>query len=85
MKQAFPAGALTLLVGVFLAVVPPAARPQSNSTSQEVPLRKEVDDLKSEVKALRSEVDQLKQALHDLTTPRNPIFDITGAPVMGWT
>ncbi len=58
----------------------PAAWPQNPPDEA---LRREVEDLRGEVKALRSEVDQIKATLRDLTTPRNPVFDIGGAAYMG--
>jgi hypothetical protein len=80
MKQAFPVGALTPCGIACVVAAPPAASHQSQSNSG---LRKEVKDLKGEGKGLQSELDQIKAALRLLNTPRNPRFDINGAPSMG--
>lgn len=78
MKTAFPAP-LTVWAAVCLTLAPAA---WSQNSSDEA-LRKEVEDLRGEVKALRSELDQIKATLRDLTTPRNLVFDIGGAPYIG--
>jgi protein-disulfide isomerase len=71
---------LALLAAVCLVAALPAARAQSQSDAE---LRNEVENLKGQVKALRTDLDQIKATLHDLTTPRTPLFDIGGAPSMG--
>jgi protein-disulfide isomerase len=71
---------LALFGFVCLVAGLPAARAQSQSDAE---LRKEIESLKGEVRALRTDLDQVKATLHDLTTPRNPLSDISGAPSMG--
>jgi protein-disulfide isomerase len=52
-------------------------------TGDNADLRKQIEELRTEVQTLRAEVDQLKSTLHDLTTPRNPPYDISGAQLTG--
>ena len=46
-------------------------------------LRKEIDQLKAQVKALQSELDDIKATLNQQSARTNPTFDIGSDPVMG--
>jgi len=46
-------------------------------------LRKEIDQLKIQVKALQQDLDQIKATLRDQNTRANPVFDTNGSPSMG--
>jgi protein-disulfide isomerase len=67
----------------FVGVVAPTAALAQSPSSPDNALQKEIDDLKTELRSIRGEMEQLKQTIHDLTTPKPLVFDITGAPALG--
>lgn len=83
LKLSFRPYLFTGLALPVVLIVSASGAPQSSPLSQDTELRKEVDGLKAEVKSLRADLEQIKQTLRDLTEPRAPVFDITGAPAMG--
>jgi len=46
-------------------------------------LRKEIEQLKAQVKALQADLEQIKATLKQQSAKTNPVFDISGDPVMG--
>ena len=68
---------LSLLTG---AVGQRAAVAQSTESSD---LRKEVEQLKTQLKSLQSELDEIKTTLKEQSARTNPVIDIAGDPAMG--
>ncbi len=46
-------------------------------------LRKEVEQLKAQLKAVQSELDEIKATLRQQSARSNPMFDVSGNPSMG--
>jgi protein-disulfide isomerase len=76
-RRGVPVFLVVLMVAGFFQL--PAAA-QSNDDSD---LRKEVDQLRTQMKSVQSELDQIRTVLREQSARSNPVFDIGGDPSMG--
>jgi protein-disulfide isomerase len=53
------------------------------ASADDADLRKEMEQLKAQVKALQADLEQIKATLKEQSAKTNPVFDISGDPVMG--
>ncbi len=60
-----------------------AAGPLIAQSKDDADLRKEIEQLKAQVKALQSDLEQIKATLREQSARTNPVFDISGDPAMG--
>jgi protein-disulfide isomerase len=70
-------GFVVLLVGGLMVV---ASEAQSND---EADLRKEVEQLKAQLKTVQGDLDRIKATLREQSARTNPVFDVSGDPAMG--
>ncbi len=70
----------SIAVLVVLGLTAGRVLPQSQTDAD---LRKEIEELKAQMKSMQSDLDQIKAALREQSARANPVFDISGAPSKG--